>query len=177
MSQDRPSRRQSILKQFWAWFPLLLPIGLIIGAAVTALVLNWAESKSLKVYFFDEIITDPDRPCVIRVTTWIDQNRNGERDPEDILLPGVRVSFDGHEQITAASGSAEFEFASGRSCLRPQGTGLSVPTMRVSAQPPAGYRLTTPADFTVTESSTVAKFGFTYLPGVPTVTPTPASQP
>ena len=56
-------------------------------------------------------------------------------------------------------------------------TQCKVVTFTVAAEPPPGYRFTTPNIVTVTSDSgsTSVYFGLAYLPGVPTVTPRPPS--
>jgi hypothetical protein len=150
-----------------------LPIGLIVGAVAVVLVLLSAESKTGRVFFPDEIYYDPDRPCIVRVITWVDQNRNGERDSADVLLPGVRVLVGVHEEVSDSAGQAEYEVG-GADTSQCYTWSVSIP---VAAKSPAGYEFLTPNAVTVTRLPTTVSFGFTYLPGVPTITPTATSQP
>jgi len=164
MGHDEPPENQ-----FRAWFHDLLPIGLIILAGVVALVA--LQTRPTGRYYYD-IYVDPDHPCIVRATTWLDQNLNGQRDPHDIVLPGVRVTFARKTLTTNSYGRAEVSTGNGASCI---GTAHSDGVgMTISAEVPPGYQPTTPLSVTITTPYGAVDFGFTYLPGVPTITPSPA---
>jgi streptogramin lyase len=107
------------------------------------------------------------------VRAWIDENRNGIIDSNEQPLRGVTVYLDlggGFNQasttMTDPQGKARLEYP----WLDIDGTDQAV-----YATTPAGYELTTPARVGLDHSNPdqVFEFGFTYLPGVPTVTPFP----
>ena len=110
----------------------------------------------------------------MRATIWLDQNLTGQRDPNDTLLPGVKVIVAGQTLTTSAYGRAEVRLGDGTSCMGPDRSGRQVVSMTISAEAPPGYQPTTPLSVKITNLPGIVNFGFTYLPGVPTITPRPA---
>lgn len=178
MSQDRPTKRQQYKDLFREWFPYLLPMGLLLGIICAILLLSGNCGENCQIFDGYDVYSDEGHPCVIRARTWIDQNRNGKRDEDDNLLPGVKVWFDGVETTSDSVGRAQYEYAVGVFCREISPGKFSEPDIkRVSAEAPTGYQFTTPAVITLTSSSGPIRFGFIYLPGVPTVTPKPTGTP
>jgi streptogramin lyase len=102
------------------------------------------------------------------VQTWIDQNQNGVWDPGEVPLENVKVSRIG-SLPTFTNAKGETQVISGLTSCPPG-------AFQIAVEPPANYRLTTPAPIWVdgSQAATKLQFGFVYT-GVLTPTPRPES--
>lgn len=101
------------------------------------------------------------------VKAWIDTNANGQWDSSEQPLAGVIITSRSGSLstlMTGKDGQAVVDNIWSPGC-GPEG-------IVIDAQPPAGFRSTTPSSVSVQTQQSVA-FGFTYDPNVPTTTPNP----
>jgi streptogramin lyase len=116
----------------------------------------------------------PDCMWVANSVAWIDENENGVRDASEPPFPGVTFYVDDVENLLENVGRGVSD-GYGEARLSVWLPGCPEATFEIYPDVPAGYRLTTPArrSADVREFDRTFEFGFTYLPGVPTVTPRP----
>ena len=111
------------------------------------------------------------QPCDRSITAvaWIDENGNRSWESEEPPLSGAKFYFSNlAEAVSDADGV-------GRVTITLE-TCSSLGEYNVYARSPDGYRLTTPSRITAHEHDEGPfLFGFTYLPGQPTVTPRPVT--
>jgi streptogramin lyase len=124
----------------------------------------------------------PGQACRSHVTAraWVDANANGTWDNGEPPLEGVtfHLTADGNPNQTLQYGTDITDWQGNAQLplpLYPEGC----PRISAFAYPdvPPGYRLTTSstASTDAIPSNGAATFGFTYLPGAPTVTPRPST--
>lgn len=104
---------------------------------------------------------------------WIDENEDGMFQKGEPPLPGVvfHVNDTYNQYSDVGSGVSNWSGQTELSVFIP---GCPETGFEVTADEPAGYRLTTSASYQSKANSGEAfQFGFAYLPGVPTVTPRP----
>lgn len=97
---------------------------------------------------------------------WNDLNADGLAGADEPRLPGVTISAQGDAGLFSAVSDANGDYRL---------TGLVPGVYQVTAQPPAGYELTTQASFTVlVQNGVTLTFDFgAYAPPTPTPTATP----
>lgn len=120
-------------------------------------------------------VTTADCGWVRQAYAWLDDNENGIPDEGEQPLSSVPVFVD--DTLHGFSHVNDYVMTNLQGEARLQVWLPGCPDYDFVVYPavPAGYRLTTPARITVTEplSEEPFSFGFTYLPGVPTITPRP----
>jgi hypothetical protein len=104
-----------------------------------------------------------------KVFTWVDVNADGIFQEGEPPLPEVNILIDG-ERSYVTNSVGEIQFGGGF-------YGCPQTRYKITTEEPAGYQLTTVGTQFVRASGGEQsfQFGFTYLPGVPTVTPKPKS--
>jgi streptogramin lyase len=107
----------------------------------------------------------------VEVFTWVDINADGILQEGEPPLPGVNILIDDKlPRVTNSEG--EIQFGSGFV------EGCPPTKYKITAEGPVGYRPTTagPQFYRESGGNQSFQFGFTYLPGVPTLTPRPKPQ-
>ena len=102
------------------------------------------------------------------VIAWIDTNQNGIQEEKEPPLPGFTFHV--------SKGADAITNWKGETALHVWLPGCPDATFDFYPEVPDGYRLTTESGFSsnVRNYDQVYRFGFAYLPGVPTATPRPA---
>ncbi|HEX8990351.1 MAG TPA: two-component regulator propeller domain-containing protein [Anaerolineales bacterium] len=116
----------------------------------------------------------PDCIWSASVVAWIDENHDGQHQPDEPLLPDVVFHVNGVNFHANNADQAETN-ANGEARLHVWLPGCPQESFQIYPDVPSGYTLTTQGRATadVRESDKVFEFGFDYLPGVPTATARP----
>ncbi len=167
MSKENWPKRNRLQAWFLGVYPIYVLLLILIGCvvAVIAALLGPAVGN----IYSNIYSSHPTCHESVTAKAWLDQNGNGKLDTKELSLPGIRLSIKDSEEATDSKGEVDTLIW----------TQCKVVTFTVAAEPPPGYRFTTPNIVTVTTTSdsgsTSVYFGLAYLPGVPTVTPRPPS--
>jgi hypothetical protein len=106
-----------------------------------------------------------------KVFTWIDVNADGIFQEGEPPLPGINILMDDtRTSVTNSQGETKLGTGFVEGCWEQN--------IKITAEEPAGYRQTTAGTHFASgsELNQSFQFGFTFLPGVPTLTPIPKPQ-
>jgi streptogramin lyase len=109
-----------------------------------------------------------------KAIAWIDENANGVHDASEPPFPDMKFYVDDVENFFEKVGWGISDWY-GEAEVSVWLPGCPEAKFEVYPEVPSGYRLTTPARLSadVREYDQAFEFGFTYIPGIPTVTPRP----
>jgi hypothetical protein len=142
----------------WLKRDIITAILLCISVGTAAAMIGSCESSVVVDCYWDA-----------KVFTWVDVNADGIFQEGEPPLPGVNILID-DQRSHVTNSVGEIQFGGGF-------YGCPQTSYKITTEEPAGYQLTTAGTQFVRASGgdQSFQFGFTYLPGVPTVTPKPKS--